>query len=162
MKQLYERHTTATTPARIDPDLRAAIEDHAAGNQLGDVLTTATAVCETRNVRLYRNGLLATITGSGDPDREHRTVALLTPRYLVIGVAGDKRGVHVRSARLETVTLSPGIVSSADSGISVVAQWSGATADQVTTAFYLGLGDDPSGHDFSSRLRTAITDAKSR
>lgn len=78
----------------------------------------------------------------------------------MIGVAGDKRGLHVRSARLETITVSPGIVATADSGISLVAQWSGETANQATTAF--GLGNDPSGHDFSDRLRNAITEAKAR
>ncbi|BBY32199.1 hypothetical protein [Mycolicibacter minnesotensis] len=77
-------------------------------------------------------------------------------------MAGDKRGLHVRSARLETITVSPGIVATADSGISLVAQWSGETANQATTAFYLGLGNDPSGHDFSDRLRNAITEAKAR
>lgn len=79
MKQLYERHSTASTPERLDAAIRAAIGDHAAAHQLGDVLGQAQAVCETHSVRLYRNGLIARITGSADPDREHRTVAVLTP-----------------------------------------------------------------------------------
>lgn len=160
MKQLYDRHSKATTTDRLDPALRAAIEAHAAENQLGDVLGATTAACETHSVRLYRNGLIATITGSGDPDREHRTVAALTPRYLVIAVTGEKRGIHVRSTRLETIALSPGIVLAADSGVSVVAQWSGAVANQAIAAFYLGLGDDQDGHAFADRLRDAIAEAK--
>ncbi|WP_264073103.1 hypothetical protein [Mycolicibacter minnesotensis] len=36
MKQLYERHSTATTTAHLDPDLRAAIEDHARATQIAN------------------------------------------------------------------------------------------------------------------------------
>ncbi|WP_409426510.1 hypothetical protein [Mycobacterium sp. SMC-11] len=75
---------------------------------------------------------LATLQ-AGDPDREHRTVALLTPHHLVIAV------------RPETVTLTAGIALTADSGISVVAQWSGTLADQAIDGCYLALGDDQDG-----------------
>lgn len=162
MKQLYERTSTTTTAAGLDTTLRDAINEHATANQLGDVLAEARTVCVTRSVRLYRNGLLAKVTGSGDPDREHRTAALLSPRYLVIAIAGEKRGVHVRSARLDGISLNPGIVLNADSGISVVAQWSGAIANQALAGFYLGLGNDEAGHAFLSSFRDAVATAKAR
>lgn len=162
MKQLYQRSSTATTADRLDRTLRDAINAHAEANQLGNVLADVTTACETRSVRLYKNGLLATITGSGDPDREHRTLALLTPRYLVIAVTGEKRGIHVRSARLETITLNSSLGLVADSGITVAARWSGAVAEQATAAFHLGLGDDQAGRTFSSVLSDAVTNAKAR
>lgn len=160
VKQLYERHSAAVSPDRLDTTLRAAIESHAEQHQLGDVLAEVTAACETHSVRRYRNGLIATITGTGDPDREHRTLALLTPRYLMIAVAGERRGIHVRSTRLETVTARTDIAGAVDSGIGLVARWSGATADQGDAEFFLGLGDDPSGRAFTTRLLAAVTSAK--
>ncbi|ORV39757.1 hypothetical protein AWC02_20550 [Mycolicibacter engbaekii] len=162
MKQLYERHSTASTPERLDAAVRAAIGDHAAAHQLGDVLAQAQAICETHSVRLYRGGLLARITGSADADREHRSVAALTPRYLVIAVSGEKRGTHVRSARLEAISTRPGLAGVPDFGVDVVGHWSGATDDQADAGFYLGLGADQSGQDFADRLRAAVSAAKAR
>lgn len=160
VKQLYERHSAAVPPDRLDTTLLAAIEAHAEQHQLGGVLAKVTAACETHSVRRHRNGLIATITGTGDPDREHRTLALLTPHHLVIAVTGERRGIHVRSARLETITVRTDVVGTIDSGISLAARWSGATADQGNAEFYLGLGDDPIGHTFTTRLLAAVTSAK--
>jgi hypothetical protein len=39
------------------------------------MLGDARFCCETRSVRLKRPGLLSKITGSGDADTEHRTIA---------------------------------------------------------------------------------------
>lgn len=162
MKQLYQRTSTASTTERLDAAVRDAITAHAEENQLGNVLADATTVCETRSVRLQRNGFLARVTGSHDPDREHRTVALLTPHCVVIAVAGDQRGIHVRSARLETISLDLGVGRGVDSGVTVVAQWSGESANQATSAFHLGLGDDQAGRAFSANFRDAVTSAKTR
>ncbi|WP_433567481.1 hypothetical protein ACQP1O_21160 [Nocardia sp. CA-151230] len=160
MKPLYERSSTITDTGHLDVPIRTAIATHAENNQLGDVLANARAVCETRSVRLYRNGLLARLTGSGDPDREHRTIAILTPTYLVIVVAGDKRGIHVRSARLQAISFNPNRAAGIDSGISVVAHWSGEIASQAVSAFYLGLGDDEAGQAFLIAFREAVVAAK--
>ncbi|MFJ8504786.1 hypothetical protein [Streptomyces avermitilis] len=51
-------------------------------------------------------GLLSRLTGSGDPDTEHRTDVVVAPRYVVVAVEGKRRGVHVRAARLDGVSLS--------------------------------------------------------
>lgn len=162
MNPLYERTSTMSSIDRLDTTLRDAINAHSEANQLGNVLADATTVCETRSVRLYRNGLLAKLTGSGDPDREHRTVALLTPTCLVIVVAGEKRGIHVRSARLEAISFNPGIAANIDSGIRVVAHWSGEIANQAMAGFYLGLGNDQAGQVFLATFREAVTRAKTR
>ena len=160
MKRLYERVSATGSIDRLDPVVRSAIVEHAEANQLGDVLASATAVCETRSVRLQRNGVLARITRSPDPDREHRSVAVLTPGCILIAVAGDQRGLQVRSARLADISLGPDIALVADFGANVVGRWSGETAEQAASAFYLGLGDDPAGRAFLACLRDAVTNAK--
>ncbi len=159
MQRLYERSSRILAAASIDPDLRAAVVAHAEEHLLGDVIADALVCCETRNVRLYRLGLLARLTGSGDPDAEHRTVALLTPRYLVVVVTGVKRGTQVMSARLDVASIagSPRVMAVADNGISVSALWSGWTE---AGAYYIGLGDDSAGLSFLQTLRETAAAAK--
>jgi hypothetical protein len=166
MKRQYERTSRRIDSGQIDPALRTAIATHAQANQLGDVLGDAIVGCETRSVRLSRPGLLARVTGSGDPDTEHRSVALYTPGYLIIAITGVNRGTHVRSARLDGVSAGTsalaaqfGQVDGGDSGVSVTGLWSGETRD-AATSFYLGLGGDADGKAFLTDLRAAITTAK--
>ncbi|MET7847487.1 hypothetical protein ABZT48_04450 [Streptomyces avermitilis] len=79
---------------------------HAEAQQLGDVLGAAVNCYATWSVRLRGPGLLSPLTGSGDPDTEHRTDVVVAPRYVVVAVEGKRRGVHVRAARLDGVSLS--------------------------------------------------------
>jgi hypothetical protein len=160
VQRLYERSSRTLAPASIEPDLRAAITAHAEEHLLGDVIADALACCETRSVRLYRVGLLARLTGSGDPDREHRTVVLLTSRYVVVAVSGVKRGTQVMSARLDGASIRglPRIKAAvADNGISVSALWSGWSE---AGSYHIGLGDDSAGLSFRQALREAAAAAK--
>ena len=164
MKRQYERTSRRIDSGQIDPALRAAIAEHAEANQLGDVLAHMIAGCETRSVRLSRPGLLARMTGSGDPDTEHRSVALFTQGYLIIAITGVNRGTHVRSARLDGVSAGTSLaaqfgVDGEDNGVNVTGVWSGEARD-AATSFHLGLGDDADGKDFLTGLRTAIVNAK--
>ncbi|MGI8334277.1 hypothetical protein ACRYCC_30355 [Actinomadura scrupuli] len=168
MKRQYERTSRRLDSGQVDTALRTAIAAHAQAHQLGDVLADAVAGCETRSVRLSRPGLLARLTGSGDPDTEHRSVALYTPGYLIIAITGANRGTHVRSARLDGVSVGTsalaaqlGHVDGGDNGVSVTGLWSGETRD-AATSFFLGLGADADGTAFLTDLRAAITAAKTR
>ena len=165
MKRLYERTSRRIDAGQIEPALRAAIAAHAEANQLGDVAGDAVAGCETRSVRLSKPGLLARVTGSGDPDTEHRSVAFFTPRYLIIAITGANRGTHVRSARLDGVSATTSELAAqfgqAQDGVSITGVWSGETQD-AATSFHLGLGDDPDGTAFLTALNTAIIAAKAR
>ena len=159
MKRLYERVSRRCAATSIDMALRAEIADHAEANQLGDVIGDALACCDTRSVRLQKPGLLLRLTGSGDPDPEHRTIVLVTRRYLVVLVTGEKRGTHVRSARLDglSVGTSP-LAAELDSGVSATGLWSGDTTGPAS--FFIGLGDDEPGKSFLADLQAAIIDAK--
>ncbi|MFC4055003.1 hypothetical protein ACFOY4_35400 [Actinomadura syzygii] len=157
MDRLYERSSRRCEPDALDPAVRDALMEHGEAHQLGDVATAARMCCVTRSVRLKRPGLLARLTKSGDPDTEHTTITLLLPRYLVVAVTGAQRGIHVRSIRLEDVSLDSALPASLDTGISATGPWSGTPEH---SSFHIALGDDPDGNAFLTELRTAITKAK--
>ncbi|MFG2196021.1 hypothetical protein [Streptomyces sp. NPDC048639] len=159
MDPLYKRTSRACEVSAIDEPLRAGIAAHAEHHQLGDVLGRTGWCFETSSVRLRKPGLLARLMGSADPDTAHRTLTLVTPPVLLIVVEGEKRGVHVRSARLDAVSLAASRLSAdIDFGVGVTGQWSGSTEG---ASFYLGFGDDTEGHRLLDALRTAVTEAKS-
>ncbi|QKW39706.1 hypothetical protein HUT06_41465 [Actinomadura sp. NAK00032] len=158
MKRLYERSSRRTEPGALDPQVRAAIAAHAQEHLLGNVLGTARWCCVTRSVRLKRPGPLARLTGTGDPDGEHTTVALLPPTYLVVAVAGKRRGVHVRSIWLGDVSIHAPSPLVPDTGVSATGLWSGMPE---AASFHIALGDDADGKAFLTALRNAVTAAKS-
>lgn len=166
-RKMYQRSTRRCAATSLDHELRVAIAAHAEQHQLGDVVGAAVECCETRSVRLAKPGLFSRLTGSGDKDTEHRTVAFYTPTYLVVATTGEVRGIHVRSARLEDVTLGQigGALAAkaaelgADEGVSVTALWSGATGEHATSSFFVAL-DHAQGDTFSTLLTEAVTSAK--
>ncbi|WP_329319869.1 hypothetical protein [Streptomyces sp. NBC_01262] len=158
MNRLYERTTRRCTPSLIDAALSAEIAAHAEAHQLGDVLGAGANCFETWNVRLRKPGPLFRLIGSSDPDTAHRTVVVVGSRYVVVAVEGRRRGFHVRSARLDGVSLSGSSELYADFGVSVAALWSGG---QEAASFYIGVGDDPEGHAFLDELYSAVARAKS-
>jgi hypothetical protein len=131
MNRLYERSSKRCEAAALDPAVREAITAHAEAHQLGDALDAARWCCVTRSVRLKRPGLLARLTKTGDPDTEHTTTALVLPRYLVVAVTGEQRGVHVRSIRLEDVSIDSALPASLDTGVSAAGLWSGGSEPGV-------------------------------
>ncbi|MGW6925881.1 hypothetical protein ACWGA9_32165 [Streptomyces sp. NPDC054950] len=176
MNRLYERTTKRRAASQLDAALRTEVTAHAEAHQLGDVLGAAVNLHETWSVRLRKPGLLSRLTGPADPDTEHRTVVVVTPRYVLVAVEGKKRGVHVHSARLDGISLSEsselqrlarGNSTSAgrlsrllpdDFGMSVTALWSGAPE---AASFYIGVSDDSAGHALLDELHAAVTRAKS-
>ncbi|MFI1566874.1 hypothetical protein ACH4ZX_28145 [Streptomyces sp. NPDC020490] len=167
MERLYKRGSRSCGPQDIEPDTRAAIAAHAEERSLGDVLANAVACCDTVSTRLYKTGLFSRLKGMSDPDPEHRTVALFTPRHLVVAVTRASTGTTVMSARLDGMSLSgrnavadrfPGHGSALeDSGISINAHWS---RHPEYGAYYVALGDDDAGRDFLDALRKAVAAAQ--
>ncbi len=181
-RKMYERSSRRITTSGLDQGLRAAIAAHAEAHQLGDVLGDAVEGCETRSVRLAKPGLLSRLTGGGDKDASHTTIAFYTPNYLVVATTGEERGVHVRSARLDQLSLSQlgGALAQrlgqsadaaklaayakelgADEGVEVTALWSGTTSHDGPAAFFVAL-DQAQGATFRQLLTDAVTAAKSR
>ncbi|MEU6084683.1 hypothetical protein [Streptomyces sp. NPDC047108] len=159
MGPFYKRAGRTYDVDRIDASLRAAIAAHAEGHQLGDVLGRTALCFETDSVRLRKPGLFARLMGTADPDTSHRTLTLVAPPFVVVVVTGERRGVHVRSARLDAVSLDespfPGGI---DKGVRIAGMWSGSSEG---ASFFLGVGDDAEGRRLLDTLRTAVTEAKS-
>jgi hypothetical protein len=155
-KRFWQRTSRTLHIDDLDAPTRAAVENHLAAELIGD-LSTATACCHTSCVPAAKPGLLARVFNSAR-DEPHESVDILLPGYLVAVTSGPKRGTHVRSARLDTVSLSkidPALVI--DSGVSVLAAWSG---NSQRSSFYLGLGDDAAGRAFEAALHDAVIAAK--
>lgn len=167
MAKLYRRDSCYFEPEDIEPGLREAVAAHAEACSLGDVLANAVACCLTVSTRTCKPGLRSRFKGMADSDPEYRTLALFTPRWLVVTVTGASTRTTVLSARLDGVTLaeySALIVRSPrnaqlpeDSGVSITAQWSG---HGETGSYHVALGDDADGEFFLQALRRAVTEAK--
>jgi hypothetical protein len=114
--------------------------------------------------------------------RWHTSIAFDTPNYLVVATTGEERGVHVRSARLDQLSLSDiggGLADrlgqpanaaklaayakelGADEGVEGTALWSGSTSHDGPAAFFVAL-DHAQGDTFHRLLTDAVTAAKSR
>ncbi|MFJ4283927.1 hypothetical protein [Streptomyces massasporeus] len=167
MARLYRRDSTYCEPDDIEPKLREAIAAHAQACSLGDVLANTVACCLTVSTRIHKPSLRSRLTGMTDPDPEHRTLALFTPRWLVVTVTRASTGTTVLSARLDGVTLAERSALIArsprnaqlpeDTGVSITAQWSG---HGETGSYHVALGDDADGEFFLQALRRAVAEAK--
>ncbi|MEV0241631.1 hypothetical protein AB0I06_17095 [Streptomyces sp. NPDC050674] len=167
MVRLYRRESSYCEPEEVDPGLGEAIAGHAEACSLGDVLANAVACCLTVSTRLYTPGLLSRWKGMADPDPQHRTLALFTPRWFVVAVTRSSTGTTVLSARLDGMTLAEhsaladrfpgGRRLPEDSGVTITALWSGRSEQ---SSYHVALGDDADGRFFSQALREAVARAK--
>ncbi|SDZ25564.1 hypothetical protein SAMN05444365_10876 [Micromonospora pattaloongensis] len=142
----------------IPPTLRRAVEEHCAGQLMGD-LGTATACCATRSVHVRRPGLNSRAFGFDEPEQQR--VDILLPRYLVVARMEGERRTYVVSARLASMTLGPSLTTLgaviSDFGVAVTAQWS---AHGTVSPVWIGLGDDADGYGFLTALRGAVAAAR--
>ncbi|MEV6927772.1 hypothetical protein AB0M46_25175 [Dactylosporangium sp. NPDC051485] len=155
-QRLYDRTSRSISYDDLDPALRAAIEQHADERLLGPVRPVAAV--DTHSVNLKRKGgLFGRLAGRSE--KEHRTVALLLPQALVVVTTGAERGVVVMSTRLADISRigadDPRLV--VDSGMRVESRWN---VGNDVASYYVGLGDDPAGHEFRERLRAAVVAAR--
>ncbi|HYH58790.1 MAG TPA: hypothetical protein VD790_06175 [Thermoleophilaceae bacterium] len=112
----YDRSTATIRLDALPGVLRDALTEHAAARQLtlGD-----TTVFLTTSRRLKKPGLVARMTGAGDPDSEHLTALVIGARDVLVGIHGEERGTSVLSARLEDVTVAGLADQLAGTGIDV-------------------------------------------
>ncbi|MEU1280056.1 hypothetical protein [Streptomyces sp. NPDC005805] len=160
MHRLYTRATAPCAPASLPPAMTEAIAGYAAEYGTGDLIAAAVHCFETVSVRLRGPGLMARLTGTGDPDTEHRTVVLITPTYVVVCVAGEKRGVHIRAARLTDVRIQGSHRKDApDRGLTLTGWWVGPYA---MSSLYVAAGDDEGGRTLRAELDWALGAARQR
>ncbi|MFJ2061081.1 hypothetical protein ACIOMM_34885 [Streptomyces sp. NPDC087908] len=160
MDDPYDRTTVRCSANDLPEPLRAGIQVYAEEHQLDDPLAQAEHCYTTHSVRQREPGLLARLTGRVDPDSEHVTAVLITETLLLIGVHGRHRGVNVRSARLDSVTISklPAALIT-DPGVSVTALWFGVPE---ASSFHVGADDGGGGRALVETLRRAVGTARGR
>lgn len=151
----YQRATRECSVTDLHAELARAIREYATRHGLGDVESEALICCETISER-RRKGLLGRFFG--DPDALHRTAMLLTPRLLIWGTTGERRGTSIVSARLSDIEVrdyDSSLVE--DSGLDVFGFLNGAP--ERAQAF-IGLGEGPEAEKFRRMLKEGV--ARSR
>jgi hypothetical protein len=151
----YERSTSAMTLADLPAAMRSALEEKAQARGL-TVAPDAPAYL-THSRRLKKPGLLARMTGGGDPDTEHLVALVLGARDVLICTHGAQRGTAVLTARLDAVDTEDRLAAMRqDEGVSV----NGFPGGQDGPAsFWVGLGA-PDGEAARAALESAIRAAK--
>ncbi|WP_181804594.1 hypothetical protein [Streptomyces shenzhenensis] len=163
-KKLYDRSSEEVPYPQLPAAFRTAISSHVEEYGLPTPWDTVLC-CRTRSRRLYRNGLLARLTGSADRDVESVGVAVLTARHLIVLTHGEHRGTTVLSAPLSTMRTHghPRLPEGArdevlDSGFSVWVHWSRFPEG---AAYHVAAGDDPAGHRLREALAAAVRQTQS-
>jgi len=157
----YTRTTRECAFEQLRPELVAAIREHVEKHNLGNAEAEALVCCETTSQRRKKPGLISRALG-GDPDKVHYTAAIVTPRLLIWGTSGEKRGTAVLSVRLSEAEArdyasGPFAKMVADSGIDVTGMPSGGL-ERVTG--FIGLGEGLAAERFKEILFAAAERAK--
>ena len=157
----YQRTTLQRQWPELRPELRAAIEKHAAENHFGELISQAIACIETESVHQKRGGLAGLrdrLLGPNDPDPIHYSAAVLLPGWLIWATSGAKRGTITQSARLVDIKVEEftGFGDIEDKGLNISGTLRGQR-EQVTA--FLGLGEGEATDQFKRTLRQALTRA---
>ncbi len=148
----YDRNTRACSLAQVPPetvaDMRRVAELFAAGDFEADVR----ACCETRS-KQKKKGFFGSF-GSGDPDPEHTTYAVLTGRWLIWSRRGPKTGLATSLAALKDITLEDFAAARlGDHGLEVFGFVNGSS--EKVHAF-IGLGREADGLAFKQSVQSAL------
>jgi|GEM_PF-6947399 len=160
----YERSTAATTLAALPAPILAAIRAKAEAEQL--TLADDASAFLTHSRRRRRSGLLARVTGSGDPDPEHQTALVIGARDVLVCTSGVKRGTTALTARLEDAgvsalsALGAAATKAQDDGMSVSGFPVSTGGVTGRGSLWVGLGA-PDGEAARAALADAIRRAKS-
>ena len=151
----WKRITRACVFDGLQADVREAISAHITRYKLGDILADSLMCVETTSEKIKKG-----LPGGGD--RTVLVAAVITPRWLVWGIRGDRSGVRVMSARLEDVVIQDYTATQfanmiPDTGIEV----SGSFTDvSERGAAFLGLGEEPPARKFKHTVLEAAQAAK--
>ncbi|WP_149259374.1 hypothetical protein [Actinomadura sp. K4S16] len=158
---MYDRTSRECSVNGLDPALRSALAGHMELEALG-TLRGEEVCCQTLSVRRGRPGLLSRVLKSADPDREHRTTAVLTEHHLIVARSGEGGATTVLSAPLRGMgfdDISQTLSAHGEAGVSLRARWSGRP---VAGSYFVALGDDQAGRAFRDALTKAVAKAKQR
>ena len=135
----YQRTTRVCTLEELPAPLAQALWQRAQDQGIKDLGKEALIVCKTISTKIKRSSLLHRLLG-GDPDKMHITGLVITPKHIIWGHHGERRGTAVLSARLSEVRISPfDSQQMPDSGIEVFGFISGFH-EKATAFIGVGLG----------------------
>lgn len=151
----YQRTTRECSMSDLHPELVRAIREYARKRQLGDVESEVLICCETTSER-QKKGLLNRLFG--DPDAVHHTAMLLTPRLLIWGTTGEKRGTSIISARLSDIEVrdyDSSVIE--DSGLDVFG-FLNQSPERVQA--FIGLGREQAAERFGRALKERVAQSR--
>lgn len=152
----WKRTTSEATLESLRPELSQAIRKHIELHNLGEDLLTGSLFCIQTDSEKVKKGFF---------QRGGELVyigALLTPRWLIWAISGNKVGAAALSAQLRDITVqdyakTPFAAHVPDSGIQV----SGRLTDvSENSSAFIGLEDNAIGAKFKELAVQAAQDAK--
>lgn len=157
----WNRSSKECTLENLKAENRSGIQKHIESYNLGPILDDRLMCIETSSEK-KKKGLFG---GGGDS----RVVAsiVLTPRWLIWAVTGDKSGTGMLSAQLRDAVITDYAESSfnkmvPDNGIQVTAIFTGTFAGSPTEkgTMFIPLGDEAVGQRFKQAVIQAAQEAK--
>jgi len=151
----WKRSTREYAFDGLQQDMRGAISKHIADYNLGDVLAGSLMCVETTSDKMKKDPL-------GGGEKNVVVVAIITARWLIWAIRGDRPGVTVMSARLADVVIQDYATTQfarmvPDTGFEV----SGSFTDvSERGAAFIGLGQEPPARRFKQTVIDAVQAAK--
>ena len=155
----WDRSTKKLLPETIQSEIAAAIQEHIQSYNLGPILDDYLICIETvsnkKKKPFYRLGLFDLIG-----DKHRIEVAIVTPRWLVVGTRGEKPdSVAALTVQLKDVVVMdhmdhPAYKAIPDTGLHVTGIFTGRVGMQGNQriSIFLGLGEEPAADEFKDAL----------
>ena len=158
----WDRSTKGLQLAQIRPEHMQVIQDHINAYDLKNVLDDCLVCIESTAIKKKKK-----LFGGGIPDQTTQ-IAIVTPRWLVIGAHGEKPGslgvltIQLKDAIVKDYKDEPGYRLIPDEGVNITGPFTariGFEQSSYITSF-IGLGTEPAAKEFKEILFEAITKAK--
>ena len=157
----WNRTTKECALESLNSDNMAAIKKHLESYNLGPILDDYLMGIETTSEK-KKKGLFG-----GGGDSRVIVSAIVTPRWLIWAVAGDKSGTGTLSTQLRDAAVTDYASSEfykmvPDNGIQVTAPFTGSFAGSPTErgTMFIPLGDEPVTQRFKETVIHAAQEAK--
>ena len=157
----WNRTSKECTPESIKPENRAAIGKHLETYNLGPILDDYLVCIETTSEK-KKKGLFG-----GGGDSRVIVSAIVTLRWLVWAIDGDKSGTGTHSTQLRDAVITDYAKSDfnkmvPDNGIQVTALFTGTSAGSPTErgTMFVPLGEEAVAQRFKETIIHAAQDAK--
>jgi len=156
----WNRNSKECTLESLKAENMAAIQNHLATYNLGPILDDYLICIETTSEK-KKKGLFS----SGD--KQVIVSAIVTPRWLVWAVSGDKSGTGTLSTQLRDAVITDYVDSAffkmvPDNGIQVTATFTGTFAGSPTEkgTMFIPMGDEAVSQNFKETVIKAAQEAK--